>query len=92
MVSCSRASTKRTSTRCSGPLEVAGKITDLRLQVPLHCLVNGLLVCDYIADFAWLENGVQHVGDAKSEGTRTAVYRLKKKLVFACLDVQIEEL
>jgi hypothetical protein len=32
-------------------LEVAGTITDLRLQVPLHCLVNGLLVCDYIADF-----------------------------------------
>jgi hypothetical protein len=71
-------------------LEVAGTITDLRLQVPLHCLVNGLLVCDYIADYTWLENGVQHVGDAK--GLSTPVYKLKRKLVFACLGVQIEEL
>jgi hypothetical protein len=73
-------------------LEVAGTITDLRLQVPLHCLVNGLLVCDYIADFCWLENGAQHVGDAKSDGTRTALYKLKKKLVRACLEIEIEEL
>jgi hypothetical protein len=67
----------------------AGEISDLRLQVTFHLNVNGVHVCDYIADFTYLENGKMIVEDAK--GVVTDVYALKKKLMLACHGIRIRE-
>ncbi len=71
-------------------LQRAGKITDLCMQVPYPLVVNGQLVCRYVADFTYTDReGRQHVEDAK--GVVTQVYRLKRKLMKAVYDVVIEE-
>jgi hypothetical protein len=76
-------------------LEKCGKIKNLREQVPIT-LVEGngkLRPIRYIADFLWITpDGQQHIGDAKTEGTKTAVYRLKKKMLKLLLNLEIEEL
>ena len=75
-------------------LEMAGEIRDLELQPRFPCMVNGILVCDYIADFRYFDkakNGIV-VEDFKSEATKKiAVYRLKKKLVEAIYKIKIAE-
>lgn len=76
-------------------LERANRIRNLKRQVRLACLVNGAKVCDYVADFTFEEdtgggNWAYVVADAK--GYRTPMYRLKKKLVLACLGLEIREL
>lgn len=67
-----------------------GEIAGLRLQVPYHILVNGQKVCTYQASFVyWDRHGREHVVDAR--GYRTAVYRLKVKLLRAVLGIEVEE-
>lgn len=74
-------------------LEKAGKITKLKYQVPF-VLVYGdgkTRPIKYVADFTYFdEDGDFHIGDAK--GAKTAVYRLKKKMMWLLLDLEIEEL
>ena len=71
-------------------MESAGEITDLELQPVYKCVVNGVLVCKYIADFLYkLPSGRVVVEDAK--GVKTDVYRLKNKLVRALYGVVIVE-
>lgn len=72
-------------------LQEAGEIEDLALQVGFPCVVGGMKVCTYVADFVYLDlnTGDQVVEDAK--GMKTPVYRLKKKLVRACLGIEIQE-
>lgn len=70
--------------------EEAGDISGLTLQplIPVH--INGELVCNYKADFAYFDKKrVLHVVDAK--GMHTPVYRLKKKMVEADTGLRIEE-
>lgn len=67
----------------------AGLIADLRRQVAYPCHVNGVLVCRYVADFVYIEQGREVVEDCK--GVATAVYTLKKKLVRAVHGVEIQE-
>ena len=70
----------------------AGKITDLELQPRYDIDVNGKRICFYKADFRYVENGKTVVEDVKSTMTaKLPVYRLKKKLVKACHDVDIVE-
>lgn len=76
-------------------LEKAGRVRNLRRQVKLECKVNGKLVCRYIADFVFEEfrgagQWVEVTADAK--GYATPVYKLKKKLVLACLGIEIREM
>lgn len=70
--------------------EQMGEITDLELQVKFPIVVNGQKVCAYIADFVYRERGQKVIADAK--GVKTAVYRLKKKLVKAVYGLDIVEL
>ncbi len=73
-------------------LERAGKISGLALQVPYACVVNGVHVCDYVADFTYMEGERRVVEDVKSDATRKLpVYRLKRKLMLACHGIQISE-
>lgn len=60
--------------------EAAGIISELRTQVDyvLHG-PNGAKLCVYVADFVYIENGKEVVEDVK--GMKTAMYRLKKKMM-----------
>lgn len=68
-----------------------GEVADLHRQAPYACVVAGVQVCVYVADFVYRDvpTGRWHVEDAK--GVRTAVYRLKKRLMKACHNIDVEE-
>ena len=72
-------------------LEMAGEISDIRMQIKYHCSVNGKNICTYIADFEYIttDNLQVHIEDVK--GYKTDVYKLKKKLVEAIYKIKIEE-
>lgn len=70
-------------------LERAGEIQDLKHHVVYELIVEGSLICKYEADFTYLENHKRIVEDFK--GVRTAVYRLKKKLMRAIHGIEIRE-
>jgi hypothetical protein len=77
--------------------EKAGFVRKLERQRPFALVVNDLLVCQYVADFVYErlerfgagESWQRVVEDAK--GFRTEKYRLKKKLMRACLGIEIHE-
>lgn len=72
--------------------ERAREITQLTPHPAFPIVVNGVTVCTYIADYAWVEtaNGLVVVADAK--GMQTPVYRLKKKLLMATHGIDVLEL
>lgn len=74
-------------------LQSAGLIRDLTLQPPFALVVNGQKIGKYLADFSYvdIEKDVTIVEDVKSMPTRTAVYRIKVKLVHALYGIQITE-
>lgn len=70
----------------------AGTIAELRRQVPFALVVNGVLVCQYVADFVFREGAATIVEDCKSPPTRKlAAYRIKAKLMQAIHGIQIRE-
>lgn len=72
--------------------ERAGEIQRLRRQVPYALVVNGLLVCSYVADFDYDEGQAHIVEDHKSKATRKLRdYRIKLKLMQAIHGIQIRE-
>lgn len=66
-----------------------GLIHDLQTQVTYKLEINGILICKYISDFIYREDGKNIVEDAK--GYRTDVYKIKKKLMKALLNIEIRE-
>jgi hypothetical protein len=73
-------------------MQKAGEIYDLKRQVRYKLDVNGVHICDYIADFVYLvaiDNEQPVVEDAK--GVRTREYRLKKRLMEAVHGIMIAE-
>ncbi len=56
-------------------LEQAGEITELKRQMPFR-LAGGI---KYVADFTYMDHGQLVIEDVK--GVRTAVYRIKKRLM-----------
>lgn len=66
-------------------LERAGKIADLQRQIPFDLVVNGHLICRYVADYSWAdtETGERIVEDCKSPATLTPDFRIKTKLLAA---------
>ena len=68
-------------------LEHAGIITELSLQPSFKLQVNGVLICKYIGDFKYLENGELIIEDVK--GVKTREFRLKQKLMKAIHDIEI---
>lgn len=70
----------------------SGDIQSLVWQPKLPIVVNGIKVATYIADFTYFDmRKPGHVFE-DVKGVRTAVYKLKKKLVKACLDIDIVEI
>lgn len=74
-------------------LAKADRIRGLELQVRYELKVRGRKVCEYRADFVYeeYENRIwaRVVEDCK--GFRTPEYKLKKKLMKACLDIDLRE-
>ncbi len=71
-------------------MQKAGEIRGLERQVRLKLEVAGMLVCTYVADFAYTTAvGKLVVEDTK--GYRTPVYKLKAKLVKAIMGIEILE-
>lgn len=72
-------------------LERAGYVSNIELQPKYPLVVNGKLVCTYIADFRYTDkDGKVHVEDAK--GMKTPTYKLKAKLFHALHpNLRIEE-
>ena len=72
-------------------LEEKGEICNLRLQVKFPVLIENRKVCSYIADFTYYDEFGYHVVDAKSPiTTKNPTFRLKKKLVEALYNFDIE--
>ena len=66
------------------------KVVDIKYQVRFPLVVKKEKICVYVADFVvtYADNRVEVI-DAK--GVLTDVYKLKKKLMRACLGIEIRE-
>lgn len=71
----------------------AGKIRGLSRQVRFKIEVDGQHICDYIADFQYVvrRGGTRGLVVEDCKGVKTAVYRLKKKLMRAVYSIEITE-
>ncbi len=69
----------------------SGAISDLRRQVRYPLTVNGMKVCDYLADFTYVDAKTGKTITEDVKGTLTDVYRLKKKLMAAIHGITIQE-
>lgn len=67
----------------------AGEIASLELQPKYPMVVGGVKVCVYVADFRYREGGESVTEDVK--GCKTAVYRIKKKLLKALHGIDVRE-
>lgn len=72
-------------------LAKAGLVHDLEAhpQPKYDLTVNGVHVCDYLADFRYVEDGREVCEDVK--GHRTREYELKRRLMLALHGVEIRE-
>lgn len=71
----------------------AGEISDLEIQPRFPMVVNGRLVCTYVADFAYrTKDGKRVIEDVKSKATRAnPAYRIKNKLMRAIHKIDVVE-
>ena len=67
--------------------ERAGEIRDPKRQVPFSLDINGIHICDYIADEVFFEGGKRVVVDVK--GVKTPEFKLKAKLMMALLNIEV---
>lgn len=74
-------------------MERAGMISNIELQPRYDLIVNGKKCGFYKADFRYekKDTGETVVEDVKSPATKTPVYMLKRKLVKAIYDIDIQE-
>ncbi len=73
-------------------MALAGAITELKRQVSFDLCVNGMLICRYIADATYRENGMLVCEDVKSPiSRRQGDYRIKFKLMRAVHGIEIRE-
>lgn len=68
-----------------------GKISGLERQVAYRLDVNGVHICKYIADFVYFDNDTDRLCVVDKKGYKTHEYKLKKKLMLACHDIEIIE-
>lgn len=69
-------------------LEELGEIHNLKLQTSLPFILNGKKIFTYKPDFEFDDEKGHHIVDVK--GVFTPVFRLKKKLIEAQYNVEIE--
>jgi hypothetical protein len=71
--------------------QLSREISDLELQPKFPLVVNGELVCTYIADFSYEQRGYRVIEDVKSPVTKTPLYRIKAKLLRALTGIVVRE-
>lgn len=73
-------------------LELAHEIEGLEIHPSWSFTIDGVKIGKYIGDFAYYDrrSGERIVEDVK--GVRTAVYRLKKKLMLAIHGIEVVEI
>jgi len=66
----------------------SGEVLSFERQVRYKLVVNGVLVCTYVSDFdvVWRDSGLK-VTDVK--GVLTPMFKIKSKLMKACLGIDI---
>lgn len=66
------------------------RVSSIEEQVRYKMIVNDIKICTYVLDFkvTYADGRIEHV-DVK--GMLTGVYKLKKKLMLACHDINIVE-
>jgi hypothetical protein len=72
-------------------LEKSGFIKRMELQPKFEFELNGRKIFSYLADFRYHEGQSIKVEDVKSKPTKTAVYRLKKKIIEEVYSIDIIE-
>ena len=73
-------------------MEQHGEISDLTCQGRWPLIVSGIHVAYYQSDFDYTRDGQRVVEDVKGgQATRTAAYKLKNRLFWACWGIHIQE-
>jgi hypothetical protein len=72
-------------------MERDGLIRDLRRQVPVDLVVNGVKVCRWVADATYFDTATGRVEWEDTKGFRTQTYRVKAKLFAAIFGQPIRE-
>lgn len=73
-------------------LVTGGQLTKFEREVRFELIVNGVMVCAYVCDFIlYYPDGRVEWVDCKSQATKTPVYSIKKKLMFACHGIELKE-
>lgn len=70
-------------------LERAGEIFALTLQPEFPLVVNGVRVCLYRADFSFYHKGSQRLTVEDVKGVVTREFSIKRKLMRACLGIEV---
>jgi hypothetical protein len=69
--------------------QAAGEISDLQRQVRFPMYVNNIWICDFVADYTFLEERRLIVADAK--GKLLPVYLMKYSLMWALYGIRVRE-
>lgn len=72
-------------------LQRTAHIKNLELQPKYAIIVNSKKICTYIADYRYFDCDKNQVVVEDVKGVKTAVYRIKKKLVEALYNIIIQE-
>ena len=73
-------------------MQQAGIIRDLETQPKFKLDINGTHICNYFADFKYFDNELDREVIVGVKGVRTQVYKLKKRLMLAIHDIEVEEI
>ena len=75
-------------------LEKGKVISNLIVHPAFILSINNTHICNYIADFSYIENGKEVIEDVKGykKGGAYQLFRLKKKLMYAIYVIDILEL
>lgn len=74
-------------------LQANGNISELAHHVRFQIEVRGQPICEYEADFCYRQDGALVVEDVKGRkaGPAYQMFRIKAKLMKACLNIEIRE-
>ena len=72
--------------------EKAGLISDLERQVTFALSINNQKICSYVADAVFVDTTTKQRIVADSKGVSTPVFKLKKRLMKALLNITVQEI
>lgn len=73
-------------------MQQAGIIRDLETQPKFKLDINGVHICNYFADFRYFDLELDREVIVDVKGVKTQVYKLKKRLMLAIHDIEVEEI